>query len=64
MFLISEAKIFNEKKSDFGVTATIKHQQRLCQILGRADLVAAGGMRIQRYDADYGCGGEWRRGTS
>ena len=31
----------SREKTDFGVTAAIKQQRRLCQILGRADFVAA-----------------------
>ena len=39
---LSEANFFVKKK-DFGVTAAIKQQWRLCRILGRADLVVTGG---------------------
>ena len=46
------------KIPDFGVTAAIKQQRRLCQILGRAALVAAGSMQLRRYDDDDGGGGE------
>ena len=62
MFPVIEAKFSAKKEPYFGVTAAIKHQQRLCWILGRVDLVAAGGMRIWPCDADDGGGwGRWMR---
>ena len=51
--------MFARKKTDFGVTAAIKQQRRLCQVWGRAALVAVGGMWLHSYDADNG-GGEER----
>ena len=42
MFPVSEANCFS-KKTDFGVTAAIKQQWKLCLICGRVDLVAVGG---------------------
>ena len=64
MFPVSKGNCFSEKKSDFGVIAAIKQQQKLCRILGRANLVATGGMRLRKYDSEYGGGGERRRRTS
>ena len=51
------------KKPDFRATEVIKQQRQLCQILGGAALVAAGGMGLQRYDANGGGGGDRRRRT-
>ena len=42
----------------------IKQQRQLCRNLRRADLVAAGRMRLRRYNADDGDSGEQRRSTS
>ena len=52
------------RKSDFGATAVIIEQRRLCRIFGGEALVAAGGMRLRHYDADDKSSGEWRRRTS
>ena len=54
---------FLAKKPDFGVTAAIKQQRRLCRIWGRAALVAVGRMRLRHYYSDNGGGGERRRRT-
>ena len=43
MFPVSEANFFARKKTDFGVTASIKQQRQMCRILGGADFVEAGG---------------------
>ena len=62
VFPVGEADFIAKKKQVFLSTAAIKQHQRLCRILVGAAFVAAGGMRIRRYDADDGGGGEhWRR---
>ena len=63
MFPVSEDNVFS-KKTDFGVTAAITQQQRLCRILVRAALVVEGRMRLRHYGDDNGGGGEWWRRKS
>ena len=63
VFSISEANFFT-KKTGLGVTAAIKQQQRLCRVLGRADLFVEEGVQLLCYDADNGGGGERPRRTS
>ena len=48
----------------FQSTGAVKQQRRSCRILGGADFVAAGGMRLQRYNANVGGGESFRRRTS
>ena len=62
MFLVGEADCFAIKKPDFGATAAIKKQRRVCQILGV--VAAGGGVRLQRYNAYDGGDGERCRSTS
>ena len=64
MFLISEADFFARKYRIFESQRLLKSSGNFCRIWGGVDLVAAGRMRLQSYDANGGGGGYQRRRTS
>ena len=54
MLPVDEAKCFARKIPGFSSASAIKKQQRLCRILLGAAFVPEGGMRLRRYNSDYG----------